>query len=36
MTILSLLVVCGAAFAAEAAPEGDLKPFLGDQAAQQG
>ena len=30
ITILSLLAVCGAAFAAEAAPEGDLKPFLGE------
>lgn len=30
ITILSLLAVCGAAFAAEAAPEGELKPFLGE------
>ena len=30
ITILSLLAVCGAAFAADAAPEGELKPFLGE------
>jgi hypothetical protein len=29
LTTLSLLVVCGLAFAAESAPEGDLQSFLG-------
>jgi hypothetical protein len=35
ITILSLLAVCGAAFASEAAPEGDLKPFLGEPQIEQ-